>query len=252
MCDEYRPSLYHFDKEGKLLERYVPDGGDRALGIPALPAVLAFRKANRGFEALVQVKDKLYAFVQSPLVTSKAPAKGSPKPPLRIRVVEFDLKTRKTTGQFLYRMDNHDADRIGDATAKPDGTILVVERDDAIGTDANKRLYAVTFAKATNLQTLPPTKSDENSGIDYMTDAELEKAGIVSAAKELALDIVAKGFDYADKLEGVAMVDDRTLAFINDNDFNLSGSYDPKTGKLVPQTKEKGSYFGIYSSPAAF
>ncbi len=252
MGDEYRPSLFHFDHEGKLIERYVPEGGEPSLGIPALPAILGYRKANRGFEAVVHVESKLYAFLQSPLVTPKAPAKGAPKHPLRIRVVEFDLATHETTGLFLYRMEHHDADRIGDATAKPDGTLLVVEADEKVGADANKRLYAVSFAKATNLLTLSPFKTDESSGIDYMTDAELEKAGIVSASKELALDVVAKGFDYAEKLEGVALVDDHTLAVVNDNDFNLSGSYDPETGKLVPRAKEKRSFFGIYSGLGAF
>src|SRR5690606_14563205 len=133
-----------------------------------------------------------------------------------------------------------------------DGTLLVIERDDAVGKDAVKRLYAVRFDKATNLEALPPEKTDHDSGIDYMTDAELQKAGIVSASKETVLDVVAKGFDYADKLEGVTLVDDRTLAFINENDFNLSGTYDPKSGKLVPREKDKGSFLGIYSGPDGF
>jgi hypothetical protein len=34
------------------------------------------------------------------------------------------------------------------------------------------------------------------------------------------------------KIEGVAVLDDRTVAFINDNDFNFS--YDKTTGRAVP------------------
>lgn len=246
LSDEYRPSLFHFDARGVLIERYIPKGGSADLGTPALPEVLASRKANRGFEALAQVKDKLYAFVQSPLVTPKAPPKGAPKPPLRIRVIEFDLRSRKTTGQYLYRLEHEAADKIGDATAKPDGTLLVVERDEETGPTAVKRLYAVRFDTATNLETLPPEMADANSGIDYMTDEDLKQRGIISAAKEMVLDVVAKGFDYAEKLEGVALVDEHTLAFVNDNDFGLSGGYDPKTGKLVPALPVKGSYLGLY------
>lgn len=242
--DEYRPSLYHFDSTGKLLDRYVPHGGAEAFGTPALPAVLATRKANRGFEALTLLNGKLYAFVQSPLV-SDGP-KSKTKGPLRIRVVEFDIKTLMTTGQYLYQLEDEAADKIGDATTRSDGSILVVERDDEIGAKANKRLYSVRFDAATNLSTMPPSLSGVDA-LDFLADEDLKKRGIVLAKKALALDVVEKGFDYADKLEGVALVDDHTLAFVNDNDFALSGAFDPKTGKLVPPKNPRKSFFALYS-----
>src|SRR5262249_25522868 len=70
MGDEYRPSICHFDSQGRLLARYVPKGSNRfgvETGIEALPAELALRRDNRGFEGIAVQDGKVYAFVQSPL-----------------------------------------------------------------------------------------------------------------------------------------------------------------------------------------
>ena len=74
MVDEYRPAIYHFDATGVLIKRYVPIGTALAAGQPkgtfgeeVLPAVLAQRRQNRGFEAIAYDNGKIYAFVQSPL-----------------------------------------------------------------------------------------------------------------------------------------------------------------------------------------
>jgi hypothetical protein len=74
MCDEYRPALYHFDATGTLIRR-VRAHRHRRRRRPArrnirqehLPAVLAQRRQNRGFEAIALDNGRIYAFVQSPL-----------------------------------------------------------------------------------------------------------------------------------------------------------------------------------------
>ncbi|MGE3757160.1 MAG: esterase-like activity of phytase family protein, partial [Pseudobdellovibrionaceae bacterium] len=90
MGDEYGPSLVHFDKDGKWLDRYDPGNG--------LPEVLKFRKDNRGFEGIAIKGKKIYAFLQSPLNLKDTGRKtrGS------IRIIEFDLDQKKTTGQYVY------------------------------------------------------------------------------------------------------------------------------------------------------
>ena len=70
MVDEYRPAIYHFSPDGILISRYVPKGSnvsDTEVGIEAIPAICAQRRANRGFEAVALDRITLYAFIQSPI-----------------------------------------------------------------------------------------------------------------------------------------------------------------------------------------
>ena len=161
MADEYRPAIYHFDPAGLLIERLVPIGTAAAAGAPAgsfgtevLPAVLAQRRQNRGFEAIALQDGKVYAFVQSPLRNPATLGNSALNAMRNIRVVEFDPVTQATR-QFIYVMDNPTAlnaddsraDKIGDAVAVPGGGFLVLERDDdAAPADAaaqiTKKVYA--------------------------------------------------------------------------------------------------------------
>jgi hypothetical protein len=44
------------------------------------------------------------------------------------------------------------------------------------------------------------------------------------------VDLGAIGYDTVDKPEGLALIDENTLAVINDNDFGTGGVFDPATG----------------------
>jgi hypothetical protein len=74
LCDEYRPAIYHFTPAGKLIDRFIPIGAHVAAGLPvpaagaagalgieALPAVLAQRRQNRGMEAIAMQGGKIHA-----------------------------------------------------------------------------------------------------------------------------------------------------------------------------------------------
>ena len=115
MADEYRPAIYHFDAEGRLIERFVPIGTHAAAGEPvpapgvagkfgieALPAVIAQRRQNRGMEAIAVQDGKLYAFVQSPIRNPATLANGALNAMHNVRLVEFDPATRATR-QFSTR-----------------------------------------------------------------------------------------------------------------------------------------------------
>ena len=141
MPDEYRPALYHFDRRGKLLQRYIPKGAHAAAGLPvpapgvagalgieALPAVLGQRRQNRGMEAIAIRDGKIYGFVQSPMRNPVSSTNGALNARQNVRIVEFDPATLATR-QFLYIMDNPAstgatdtrADKIGDAIGNPGG-----------------------------------------------------------------------------------------------------------------------------------
>lgn len=242
MVDEYRPALYHFDPSGKMLQRYVPAGTAAAAGRPAgtygveaLPAVLAQRRQNRGFEAIAWDNGKIYAFVQSPLRNPATLSNGALNAMTNVRVVEFDPATESTTRQFIYVMDNPDlggatntrADKIGDAAGLGNGEFLVIERDDdALPDDPSakieKRIYRFNLNSATDVSGYSGTVGATGKTVDQLTTAELVANGITPIFKMLHVDLNQAGYNRVQKVEGLAVVDRWTLAVINDNDFGVA------------------------------
>ncbi|MEO1133700.1 MAG: esterase-like activity of phytase family protein, partial [Cyanobacteria bacterium J06639_1] len=125
MVDEYRPAIYHFDSDGTLIERYVPEGLPESLGVGALPADYNTRRDNRGFEAVALQDGKVYAFIQTPMNNPNSRESNI------IRILEFDPATETTTGEYLYLQEDMGggSDKIGDAVSLGDGEFLVIERD---------------------------------------------------------------------------------------------------------------------------
>ncbi|WP_327044931.1 esterase-like activity of phytase family protein [Microbispora sp. NBC_01189] len=106
LVDEYGPSLVRVSGNGRVLERHVPAGlGLTGADYPVketLPAILASRQQNRGFEGLAISSDQrtLYLAVQSPLAN---PDKKAAKKSRTGRILTFDLRRRKVTGEYPYR-----------------------------------------------------------------------------------------------------------------------------------------------------
>jgi len=260
MADEYRPALYHFDPNGKLIERLVPIGTHAAAGKPvppagsagefgieALPAVIAQRRQNRGIEAVAIQNGKLYAFVQSPIRNPATISNSALNAMKNTRVVELDLQTRATR-QFLYVMDNPAsasaddtrADKIGDAVAVPGGGFLVVERDDdALPEDPvetiTKKVYAFKLDGATDVSALGWLDvGGVMKSVDQMTVAELTAAGVNPVTKTLHVDLAQAGYASVEKVEGLTLLESGQLALINDNDFGVAGIViDNATGRFT-------------------
>lgn len=278
MCDEYRPAIYHFDKNGKLIERLVPIGTHAAAGKPvpqsgkagvygveALPAVIAQRRQNRGMEAIVIQDDKIYAFVQSPIRNPATLSNGALNAMKNVRVVEYDPATRATR-QFLYVMDNPPsvssadtrADKIGDAAGLPGGGFLVVERDDdALPEDPvetiTKKIYSFKLDGATDISSLGLFNiGGVQKSVDQMTEEELAAAGVAPLAKALHVDLAAAGYASVEKVEGLAVLGNGQLALVNDNDFGVAGIViDNTTGKftLAPGYQPESVTLGLVKVP---
>jgi hypothetical protein len=277
MVDEYRPAIYHFDPAGVLIDRFIPTGTAAAAGQPAgtygtevLPAILANRRQNRGFEALALDGGKLYAFVQSP-ARNPATLSNSTLNGLRnIRVVEFDPATNATR-QFLYVLDNPNLgtpdntrpDKIGDAVAIGNGEFLVLERDDDATysdpvSNIEKRIYRFRLADATDVSAMSGL-FDVGGGvmksIDQMTTAELAGQGIKPIAKTLHADLNVAGYNAAAKVEGLALVNPNTVAVINDNDFGVANIViDTGTGTftLAPGYTPEPTVLGLITTRNGF
>jgi hypothetical protein len=274
MADEYRPALYHFDANGTLLSRLVPVGSHAAagfavpaagdageLGVELLPAVLGQRRQNRGFEGIALKGTKLYGIVQSPIRNPATLGNSALNAMKNVRLVEVDLDTQ-TTRQFIYVMDNPEsvgpddtrADKIGDLVGKPGAGFLMLERDDdALPEDPastiTKKVYSFALTGATDITSLDVLYSGKS--LDQMTPSELSAVGVRPITKALHTDLVEAGYGNLEKVEGLAFIDETTLAVINDNDFQVAGIViDQATGTftLAPTYQPEPEVLGIIES----
>ena len=183
--EEYAPSLVHFDNKGKMIKRLTP--------FNELPKMYAERKSNRGFEGIAKDKNKIFGFLQSPL-----PMDGN-----FARIVEVDLDTLKTSGEYFYGFEKN-MEKIGDAVSLHNNQFLVVEQNGLKGTASRKYVYKITLNGTDNL-----------------------------VKKELLVDLGKTPFHLLEKIEGIALIDSHRIALVNDNDFQIDGPTDSKTG-LTP------------------
>lgn len=178
-----------------------------------LPEDFKLRKVNRGFEALASDGQFAYSMLQSPLVTDKN----------KIRLVKFDFEKAKTVQQYLYTVDQ--ADKIGDITfSTQPQKLLVLEQNGKLGAEKGiRRIYSV----------------DLNSKADVLD-------------KTLVIDLVSLGINQFEKIEGMAVVDFKTLALVIDNDFGLDGVFDPKTSTYKVKEDPKTYLILIQSQQDTF
>jgi 3-phytase len=180
--EEYAPSLVHFNSTGVMTRRLTP--------FNELPKMYAERKSNRGFEGIAKDKNKLFGFLQSPLPMDKNFA----------RIVEVDLETLKTSGEYFYEFGPN-MDKLGDAAFIGQNQFLVIEQNGKKGEESRKYVYKVTF-----------------NGIDKLVK------------KELLVDLGLTPFKLIEKVEGLAVIDSHRIALVNDNDFQISAQTETTTG----------------------
>ncbi|KAA9380137.1 esterase-like activity of phytase family protein [Microbispora cellulosiformans] len=225
LVDEYGPSLVRVSRDGRVLERHVPVGlGLTGADYPVketLPAILASRQQNRGFEGLAISADQrtLYLAVQSPLAN---PDKKTAKKSRIGRILTFDLHRRKVTGEYPYQFEdvttfdpkvNGDQSEMkisGLAYAGP-GRLLVDERTDNVA-----RVYSIDLTRAANLLGGPYDDPKTSPSLEEGTGA-----GLRLPAKSLVLEPNALVPSLPGKIEGLAVLDPHTIALANDNDFGL-------------------------------
>ena len=214
ICDEYGPFIAHISADGQILQKYGPqaEGGEQGVA-GGLPNIIKWRQPNRGFEGLTRMPDgRIIAAVQSTLDIN-----GKSKNSARFtRLVSFDPATGKTA-TYGYPIDIEaykkakDA-KIGDIVALDNQRLLLIEQGADKDKNMRNRIYLVNLGQASDLTPFdqqPPEFDDE---------ATLKKRGVVLASKQLVVDLRALGWQQ-EKVEGLALIDNKTLAVINDNDF---------------------------------
>ena len=253
LSDEYRPAIYHFDAHGVLIDRLIPEGTAASVGHPegafgteTLPEVYAQRRANRGFEGMALNTDNgnLYAFIQSPIdnpdVTNAEASAAEERSDFNsrnsqvLRILEVDPATGEPVGEYVYFLEGSPGvDKIGDAVYVGDGKFKVIERDSGTDADSEKFIFEVDLTGATNiLGTELSTATGEDTALESMTPDDLAEMGIQPVNKTQVLNLPSLGYNAGDKPEGLALLDNGSLAVINDNDFGLLDEEIPGDGSV--------------------
>lgn len=231
ISDEYGPHILHVDAQGRTIERINPFG--TGLGGRKLPKVFATRRANRGMEGLAITPDGVWlaGMMQSPMYNPASDSKNIKAQSRITRLVMFNVQTGATR-QYIYVQEIPDQAN-SEIIAVSNTEFLVLERDGLFPGDASKpaqykQVYRIDISNATDVS--DPADSDNGKMVggktlEQLTPAELEAAGIRPVTKQLALDILTAFPNYPhDKPEGIALVNDSTLAIINDDDFGILGN----------------------------
>ncbi len=252
IADEYGPHLIHFDANGKVLEWINPFGS--GVGGKKLPIVYKYRRPNRGMEGLTITPDGKYlvGMMQSPLLN---PNKDVQKTSTACRILLYELSTGKFQ-EYIYLLEST-ATAVSEITALTNNTFLVLERDGKTpGKDVDilKKLYKIDLSNATNVLSLDENgKKYNDKTIEQLTKDEIASAGIKVVSKEVVLDIMSIPNYPHDKPEGVVVIDNMTLAIVNDDDFGIltdKGNVIPKNMPLLGGKQDENIiYFVKLSKP---
>lgn len=242
LCEEGGATIWKLNQNGVLLNRYTPYAhlaGKQAVDIQ-IDSVFKYRKNNRGFEGIsIAPNGKIYAMIQSGIQYPTATIGDN----TRIhRILEIDPATNNQrmlvylndgiigTGSNQIRLRDW---KIGDMAAVNDSTFLVLEAA-ARGTSDIKRLYQININQATAVH----SGLYGSLTLEGLVDSTgLANNGIKPVTKTLVMDLLASGWPAAlDKAEGLAIINDSTIAIGNDNDFGqtspLANGIATATGNL--------------------
>ncbi|MBL7803708.1 MAG: choice-of-anchor I family protein [Saprospiraceae bacterium] len=220
VCDEYGTSIWKLDAQFRVIQRFTPFPVE-AEDMP-LDSLLGKRRANRGLEGIAYTPNgKVFAILQSPANNPDATTGNNS----RIhRLLELDPATGAMR-TFVYVHDPALGDirsrdwKIGDLTAVNNEEFLVLEHAERNGWNA-KNIYKFNINGAT-----PVTGNDfGGKTLEQLIDpAGLAANAIVPVQKEFFADLLELGWELQhDKPEGLTIVDEQTIAVINDNDFGIA------------------------------
>ncbi len=208
--EEYDPAIIKVNGKTREIEKILRPG-------QGLPEFVTHRQINRGFEAMaVAPNGKVYAFLEGVLKFDQDDSKINNK---IIRLLEIDPNTNNTR-TFAYKFDEEAYQhfrkvKIGDLTAINDNEFLLVEQGKAKNGNMTNIIYKIDISNATDIQHF-----ENGIFIEHMLPEDLSKVSVIT--KKEVLNTNNYGWD-EEKLEGLTIVDSKTIALSNDNDFGIDG-----------------------------
>ncbi len=231
VSDEYGPYIFHFDRDGKLIERIsIPAkfliDNPSATGVNELPpGNTSGRQSNRGMEGLAISPDgkTLFGIMQNALIQDGALNASNSRRGINNRILKIDLATG-ATAEYVYQLYNR-SNGVNEMVAINDHEFLLVERDGNPGAAAAfKKIVWMDITGATDVSNdvLPQTGqtvvSGDHAGQDF-----------IPAAKSVFIDLLDPAFglsgaSFPEKIEGLAWGPDldngnHLLLVTSDNDL---------------------------------
>ena len=204
--EEFGPFLLHTDAAGRVLEPPVPLPGVSSPQDPTAQVLPANLGRSKGFEGMALGHDGRHLY---PLLEGRLA--GDPDQDLRM--YQFNPhQGRYTNKQWRLRME-HRANAIGDLIAVDQHRFIVIERDGGQGAAARfKALF------------LLDKRDKDRDG--YVDKTLLVNLMAVPDPRGIGGDGAFFRFPFV-TIEDVVIVDDQTLAVLNDNNFPFSAGRTP-------------------------
>lgn len=232
--EEYGPSLLRVTPNGVVQERLVPKGtaayyqGSSVPVRAVLPPLLARRKLNRGFEGMALAPDQelLFVALQSPLAN---PDDDTAKHSRIDRLITLHLDAEGNfagmAGGYAVAFPRIEEFAPGEKqkdlklsamSAVDDHRVLLMLRA------GNKvAVYLANLDSATRLIGTAWARPDTHPSLEEQND--LAKVGIQPVALQLLWESNDAFGKSLGKVEGMSLVDGKSLLFISDNDFGITG-----------------------------
>ena len=180
-----------------------------------MPEILFNQSFNMGFESIAVNRKgtKIFAIMEGFLdfkIGTENPAE----------VIRFIVKDRKSgeTKMLLYPIEKsfygNNKVKIGDMAYIDDEHFLVVEQGKNHKGEMQNRIFFINISKATDISSAnKPDDHFESNNINI-----LEQDGYHLIEKKLFLNLRDHNWKY-EKLEGLTIINEHTIAIANDNDF---------------------------------
>lgn len=205
ICDEYGPFIAKVNTTtGQMIKKYTPGNG--------LPALLKNRVPNRGMEGIAYDKTTglVYGVVQTPLDTNTDISYAGDD--TYLTMVELN-PANGDVNLYALPFGNFKASGVkaGDLTSLGNGKFLMIEqgKDKALGLVNN--IVKFDISNATKITSSMYTGV---SGLKSIAD-------VTPAARTLIANLRDFGW-LPEKAEGMTLLDEYTIAVINDSDFGLA------------------------------
>lgn len=204
--EEFGPFLLHTDAGGRVLEAPVALPGVSSPQDPTSQVVPANLGRSKGFDGMALGPEGRYLY---PLLEGRVV--GDPEQDLRIH--QYDTRSRRYTARMWRLRLEHPGNAIGDLIAVDDDRFIVIERDGGQGPTARfKALF------------LLDRRDKDRDG--YVDKTLLVNLMAVPDPRGLGSDGAFFRFPF-ETIEDVVIVDDHTLAVLNDNNFPFSSGRTP-------------------------
>ena len=120
--------------------------------------------------------------------------------------------------------------KVSGIVALSSDTLLVLEHTDAVA-----RLYKVFLSEATNILNSKWDEAGTTPSLEMCQD--LRSVGVIALPKSLVIDLMTLS-GVPGKIEGLTVVDQKTIAIANDNDFGI-GIFDEAGNNTGNNAKSK-------------